>query len=56
MDESLCVAYDLKHQIESLPDGFRKNTRVDKVETEHDMLSKISIVIHALESELQDIK
>jgi len=42
MDESLCVAYDLKHQIESLPDEFRKNTRVDKVETEHDMLSKIS--------------
>ena len=22
MDESLCVAYDLKHQIENLPDEF----------------------------------
>ena len=56
MDESLCIAYDLKHQIESLPDHFKKDTKVDRVETEHDMLSKISIVIHALEAYQRDIK
>jgi hypothetical protein len=56
MDESLSIAYDLKHQIENLPDEYRQNTQVDRVETDHDMLSKISIVIHALESHQQDIK
>jgi len=56
MDESLIIAYDLKHQIESLPDQFRRDTRVDRVETEHDMLSKISIVIHALDAHQRDIK
>lgn len=56
MNESLIIAYDLKHQIESLPDHFKKDTKVDRVETEHDMLSKISIVIHALEAYQRDIK
>lgn len=56
MDESLCIAYELKHQIENLPDEVKRNKVVDGAETAHDMISKVAIVVHALEAHGKDIK
>jgi|TARA_E500000318_G_scaffold29279_1_gene29247 hypothetical protein len=56
MDESIQIAYDLKHQIECLPEHIRRNVFVDGSETEHDMLARIAIVVHALETHQTDIK
>ena len=56
MDESLCIAYELKHQIENLPDEVKLSKIVDGAETAHDMLSKVAIVVHALEAHEKDIK
>ena len=56
MDESLCIAYELKHQIESLPDDVKRSKIVDGAETAHDMLSEVAIVVHALEAHEKDIK
>lgn len=56
MDESVQIAYDLKHQIECLPEHIKKNVFVDGFETEHDMLARIAIVVHALETHKTDIK
>jgi len=56
MDESLCIAYELKHQIENLPDEVKRSKIVDGAETAHDMLSKVAIVVHALETHEKDIK
>ena len=56
MDESVQIAYDLKHQIECLPEHIKKNVFVDGAETEHDMLARIGIVVHALETHKTDIK
>ena len=56
MDESVQIAYDLKHQIECLPEHIKKNVLVDGAETEHDMLARIAIVVHALEAHGKDVK
>ena len=56
MDESLCIAYELKHQIESLPDEVKRSKIVDGAETDHDMMSKVAIVVDALEAYGKDIK
>ena len=56
MDESLCIAYELKHQIENLPDEVKRSKIVDGAETAHDMLSKVAIVVHASEAHEKDIK
>ena len=56
MNDELIIAYDLKHQIECLPEHIKKNVFVDGAETEHDMLARIAIVVHALETHQTDIK
>ena len=56
MDESLCIAYELKHQIESLPDEVKRSKIEDGAETAHDMKSKVEIVVHAHEAHGKDVK
>ena len=55
MNEELMIAYDLKHQIECLPQEYKSSSVIDNVTTEHTMLERVSIIIHVLESHGKDV-
>tara|TARA_Y100001937_G_scaffold113337_1_gene161896 strand:- start:336 stop:500 length:165 start_codon:yes stop_codon:yes gene_type:complete len=49
MNEVLTIAYDLKHQVECLPDALSHCSKVDKYNTDLTMLERIETIIKALE-------
>ena len=49
MDEVLTIAYDLKHQVECLPDALSHCSKVDKYNTDLTMLERIETIIKVLE-------
>ena len=55
MNEELMIAYDLKHQIECLPQEYKSSSVIDNVTTEHTMLERIAMIIHVLESYGKDV-
>ena len=55
MNEELMIAYDLKHQIECLPQEYKSSSVIDNVTTDHTMLERIAIIIHVLESYGKDV-
>ena len=55
MNEELMIAYDLKHQIECLPQQYKSSSVIDNVTTEHTMLERIAMIIHVLESHGKDV-
>jgi|TARA_E500000318_G_scaffold107168_1_gene116102 hypothetical protein len=55
MNEELMIAYDLKHQIECLPQEYKNSVLVDRVSTNHTMMERISMIIHVLESHGKDV-
>ena len=52
----LMIAYDLKHQIECLPQQYKDSVVVDHANTDHTMLERISTIIQLLEGNQNDIK
>ena len=55
MNDELIIAYDLKHQIECLPQEYKSSSVIDNVTTEHTMLERIAMIIHVLESHGKDV-
>ncbi len=49
MDELLTTAYDLKHQVETLPDVFKNEKYVDHFDTGVSMINRIDEIIQELE-------
>ena len=49
MNEELMIAYDLKHQIECLPQEYKSSSVIDNVTTEHTMLERIAMMSVNLE-------
>mgnify|MGYP001175847989 FL=1 len=49
MDEVLVTAYDLKHQVECLPDVYRHDSKVDGYESELTLLERVQLLVKLLE-------
>tara|TARA_R100000697_G_scaffold60500_1_gene73494 strand:- start:2118 stop:2282 length:165 start_codon:yes stop_codon:yes gene_type:complete len=49
MDELLTTAYDLKHQVETLPDVFKHEKCVDRFDTGMSMINRVDEIIRELE-------
>ena len=49
MDELLTIAYDLKHQVETLPDVLKHDKCVDHFDTGMSMINRVDEIIRELE-------
>jgi len=49
MDDVLITAYDLKHQIENMPQSMRDSRIVDQGDTEISLEDRIKVIIKYLE-------
>lgn len=49
MDELLTIAYDLKHQVETLPDVFKHEKCVDRFDTGVSMINRVDEIVRELE-------
>ena len=50
MDEVLVTAYDLKHQVECLPDVYRHDSKVDGYESELTLLERVHLLVKLVEA------
>ncbi len=50
MDEALVVAYDLKHQVDILPDAIKHHKGVDNTDTDMTLEDRVQYLIRLLET------
>ena len=50
MDEALCIAYDLRHQVDILPDAFKHQKAVDHSATDMTLAERVQYLITELEA------
>ena len=50
MDEALCIAYDLRHQVDLLPDAFKHQNAVDHSATDMTLAERAQYLITVLEA------
>jgi hypothetical protein len=49
VDKLLTIAYDLKHQVECLPDVFKHEKCVDHFDTDMSMINRVNEIVNELE-------
>ena len=49
MDKLLTIAYDLKHQVECLPDVFKHEKCVDRFDTGVSIINRVDEIVRELE-------
>ena len=50
MDEALCIAYDLRHQVDLLPDALKNQKAVDHSDTDMTLSERVQYLIKVLEA------